>query len=123
MRPRPLPRLSRPTATLAVVFAVAIGSTLMGSEDGALAMREARSSAPQPVPAAARPVPPAASTRAPRPDAESASLRFWRNGGLPKASAPDESAPVTVVVAERRAPGTHQGIGRAVAIWRDGGER
>jgi hypothetical protein len=106
-----------------VVITLAIGSTVVGAEEGALAMREPRSAAPETVPAAAPFSSAAAATRAPQPDAQSASLRFWRNGGLPDARAADESAPLTVVIADVRSPATHDGIGRAVAIWRDGGAR
>ncbi len=121
MRPHPLPRSSRPAVALAVVITIAIGSTVVGAEEGALALREPRSAAPRTTPAAATPV--SAATRAPQPDAQSASLRFWRNGGLPDARAADESAPLTVVIADVRSPATHDGMARAVAIWRDGGER
>ena len=123
MRPHTLlPRISRPAVALAVVIAVAIGSTALGAEDGALAMREPRPAA-EPASSEPRLEVAAVPTGSAQPDAQSASLRFWRNGGLPDASAADESAPVTVVIADARSPGTHEGLARAVAIWRDGGER
>lgn len=126
MRTIPASRRSPMATSLVVVFALAIGSTVMGAEDsGALAMRDPRPAAGLPAAAPAdlpRATASATVQRVP-PDAQSASLRFWRNGGLPDASTRDESLPVTVVVADTRSPSRHDGIARATAIWRDGGER